>query len=649
MKRLALIVVFWCWATLVWSLPASEFFAEPDMLTARLSPDGKLVAAITGVEENQSLVVIDTDTGQRTSLLKVTEFSENEASLLTAIWLDDVTIAATFTEVRAGVEDLLDTRGSRYLLIIRVPQIAGAEPEILSVRTSGVLVNPLPDAPGDFLYAKSSALSRVYRINVDSLAAHNATLSRLDKIDGGQFVRSNQVAEIEGYALRWFMNTDTTPRAVLNLDDGDLVMTAFDSPDKTRELARWGALSEEEDENTLRLIPVAVADGVDRYYCLDINARSTTSVYLMDYAADEHEVIFTSSDGEIADFITTEGEGELVGVSVVQSGRLRHIYFEADRTAGKSADNSSTLELTIGYSRDGQKRLQYIESHDQPGRFLLATSAGANRSLGGHMTHLVGRLNSELVTGNVKVEGLDIEYLLSLPRAGSPSPLVVMPHGGPAEVYDTPYFDPTTQYLTANGYAVLRVSFRGSGGHSGALVEAGKREYGALMLTDIHAATREVMARPDIDATRVAVFGASYGGYAATMLAIQHPDTYRCAVTLAGVMDINLWLNRADFTEPQRRWAREYIGDPAVEYDKLKAISPISLVHGLTVPILVMHGDMDEVVDIEHAYRLRHLLTKFEKDHQWHVFEDGQHSFTSVQDAIELHDRVLEFLSAYLH
>lgn len=647
--RSALIVVFWFWAILVWSLPASEFFVEPDMLTARLSPNGKLVAAITGIEENQSLVVIDTDTGQRTPLLKVAEFSENEASLLNAIWLDDVTVAATFTEVRAGVKELLDTRRNRYLLIIRVPQVAGAEPEILSVRTSGVLVNPLPDSPGEFLYAKSNALSRVYRINVDSLAAHNATLSRLDKIDGGQFVRSNQVAEIEGYALRWFMNADTTPRAVLNLNDRDLVMTAFDGPDDTRELARWGSPSEEDDENTLRLIPVAAADGVDRYYCLDINARTTTSVYLMDYAADEHTVIFTSSDGEIADFITSEGDGELVGVSVVQSGRLRHIYFDADRPAEDSADDASTLEITIGHSRDGQKRLKYTERHDQAGQFSLATGAGASRSLGGHMTHLEGRLNSELVTGNVTVEGLDIEYLLSLPRAGSPSPLVVMPHGGPADVYDTPYFDPTTQYLTANGYAVLRVSFRGSGGHSSALVEAGKRQFGALMLTDIHAATREVMARPDIDATRVAVFGASYGGYAATMLAIQHPDIYRCAVTLAGVMDINLWLNRTDLTERQRRWAHEYIGDPAVEYDQLKAISPISLVQGLAVPILVMHGDMDEVVDIEHAYRLRRLLTKFEKDHQWHVFADGQHNFTSVQETIEMHDKVLAFLSAHLH
>jgi len=148
-------------------MSAAEFFVSPDMLAARLSPNGQAVAAIVGVDDDQSLVVIDADSGERRTLLNVAQFSENEASLLTATWLDDATIAALFTEVRAGVKDLLDTRRNRYLLIVRVPKSASAEPEILSVRTGGTLVDPLPNSHGEFLDATSSSLSRSYRIKVD--------------------------------------------------------------------------------------------------------------------------------------------------------------------------------------------------------------------------------------------------------------------------------------------------------------------------------------------------------------------------------------------------------------------------------------------------------------------------------------------------
>jgi dipeptidyl aminopeptidase/acylaminoacyl peptidase len=132
-----------------------------------------------------------------------------------------------------------------------------------------------------------------------------------------------------------------------------------------------------------------------------------------------------------------------------------------------------------------------------------------------------------------------------------------MPHGGPIGVFDHRYFDLDTLFLASKGFAVLRVNFRGSGGHSKALEDAGEQQWGNLMLVDIKAATDKVITRDDIDADHVCVFGMSYGGYAATMLAMQHPERYRCAISYAGVTDLNLYLNAPELNKRQDAWLRK--------------------------------------------------------------------------------------------
>jgi dipeptidyl aminopeptidase/acylaminoacyl peptidase len=252
------------------------------------------------------------------------------------------------------------------------------------------------------------------------------------------------------------------------------------------------------------------------------------------------------------------------------------------------------------------------------------------------------------VQGNVQVEGLDIPYLLSLPTGkaikSKTHPLLVMPHGGPIGVFDSAFFDPSIQFLNANGYAVLQVNFRGSSGHSQALKEAGKKQWGKLILNDIHQVTKEVVQRDDISSRKVCLFGMSYGGYASTMLLIQYPDVYRCAVNVSGVSDINLYLNSPYLTGRQIAWTREYIGDPLHSYDELKTQSPVYNVGKLIRPLLIMHGEKDKIVQVEQAHRLRKALDVYERPYEWKLFPDMGHSFNEKKQAIELFSKALEFI-----
>jgi len=252
------------------------------------------------------------------------------------------------------------------------------------------------------------------------------------------------------------------------------------------------------------------------------------------------------------------------------------------------------------------------------------------------------------VQGNVQVEGLDIPYLLSLPTGkaikSKTHPLLVMPHGGPIGVFDSAFFDPSIQFLNANGYAVFQVNFLCSIGHSQALKEAGKKQWGKLILNDIHQVTKEVVQRDDISSRKVCLFGMSYGGYASTMLLIQYPDVYRCAVNVSGVSDINLYLNSPYLTGRQIAWTREYIGDPLHSYDELKTPSPVYNVGKLIRPLLIMHGEKDKIVQVEQAHRLRKALDVYERPYEWKLFPEMGPSFNEKEQAIELFRKAMELI-----
>ena len=633
-------------------MTAAQFFAEPALQTMRISPDGRRLAVLTGRDDRQTLDIVDIDSGERATILDVARFSEKDASLLGIGWLDDTTVAARYSEARAGIERMLDTRGAQYLLLVRLPGPNEA-PEVLRVRTQGYLVDLLPGSAGEFLYARSGVFSRVYRLRVDGLQAHGARLGKTTRIDGGQFVSSNAVAEVKGYATRWFVGDDASPTAVMHIrEQGGLALSRLGT-EEPEELTAWtvDALSaSQEGESKSLLLPVAATDSATAFYCLDYGDEDQRAVYQVDYESGDEIVVYESDDGDIVDLVFSQVGRSLVGVKVLRDGSVHTDYLGGATEAGAiEGAGAGDLRVEIDGSLDGTRRLHYTEGHSQPGQFFLSQDGQTPGELVGSIQpHLDGALAATLDEGRVEVEGLEIPYLLSLPASDAPAPLVVLPHGGPIGPFDTRYYDATTQFLAANGYAVLRVNFRGSGGHSDALREAGKRELGGLMLADIQAAAEQVAARPDIDGERACVFGMSYGGYAATMLAIRHPAFYDCAVNVSGISDVNLYVARTGLSERLSSWLREHIGDPYGDYDGLKAISPAYKVEQLERPLLIVHGADDEIVDVEHAWRLRRMLDRHGGDYEWHIYPESGHSFADLDETVDFHQRVEAFLYRHL-
>ena len=635
-----------------------DFFTPIHMHMASLNPAGTHIAAITAKDEIERVVLIDSQTQQQTVLLDLAEFSDKESSVGELEWLDDNNIALTFIEIRKGNENVVDSKVSRKMLILSLHKDKNIQSDkpitVREIRTKGKLVHPNGNIDNQFLYAKNASYSKVYKVKIDKLHRYKQKLSKLQRIDGGQFKKSNEMARIKGYALRWFFNRQGEVTAVLHTKDKQTLSLSVFNEDKTTDSINDWKLDLSTDEFTKKTLqPIAQGDDPNVYYCLDLAEQLSQTIYKVNFATNEEEVVYQSTAYDILDVELTPDRTQLQMVRVINDGNVELVYVNGDKKEDLLGSNyqNATITNKISQSSDNSKAIYYIASHNSPGRFVLKNNDKVTQ-VGSFYPKLDNQLNSQLIEGEVEVEGLTIPYLLTLPgnkrNKSSKHPLIVMPHGGPIGVYDNKSFNRANELFAAHGYAVLRVNFRGSGGYSKAFKQAGEKQYGKLMLKDIYQTTLKVSARDDINAQKVCVFGVSYGGYAAAMLTIKHPQTYKCGATFSGVSDLNLQVSGTNSTKKSRKWFKKQVGDPKTDYDVLKQQSPVYLAQNLTQPLMIYHGGKDHIVLPEQAFRLKLMLEKYQKPFEWHFNEEAGHNTGKPKASAQTYDALLTFFDKHL-
>ncbi len=230
---------------------------------------------------------------------------------------------------------------------------------------------------------------------------------------------------------------------------------------------------------------------------------------------------------------------------------------------------------------------------------------------------------------------------------GSKVPLVLMPHGGPFDIADTWRYDNDAQFLASRGYAVLQVNFRGSGGRGDNFVKAGYREWSGKIQDDLVDGVRWAVAQGEVDGRRMCVYGASFGGYSALMLAAREPALFKCAVGYIGVYDLTLLArpenNRLD------TFRAAYIGK-TVGADKaaLEKASPVTLAANITAPVLLVHGGKDKRAPVEHAEAMRAALVKAGRPPEWFLAPNEGHGFYDTKNVTEFYQRLETFLAKHL-
>jgi dipeptidyl aminopeptidase/acylaminoacyl peptidase len=239
-----------------------------------------------------------------------------------------------------------------------------------------------------------------------------------------------------------------------------------------------------------------------------------------------------------------------------------------------------------------------------------------------------------------------VTYPPGMPRKNLPTVLFV--HGGPW-ARDTWGYNPDAQWLANRGYVCLQVNFRGSTGYGKAFLNAGDKEWGGKMHNDLLDAVNWATKQGIADPKRIAIYGGSYGGYAALVGATFTPDVFRCAIDEVGPSNLISFLETVPpYWTAMLDLFYKRIGNPKTEADFLKSRSPLFKVDAIKIPMLIAQGANDPRVNKAESEQIVAAMKAKGIDYQYLLFPDEGHGFAKPENRLKFHAEAEKFLAKYM-
>jgi dipeptidyl aminopeptidase/acylaminoacyl peptidase len=304
------------------------------------------------------------------------------------------------------------------------------------------------------------------------------------------------------------------------------------------------------------------------------------------------------------------------------------------------ADRVWIVQYTVD---DGAPRYYLYDRKTGDAQFLFTTRPDLEERTLGRMTPISFAAR----------DGLEIHGYLTLPpehdcKKDGALPMILNVHGGPW-ARDHWGFHPEVAWLADRGYAVLQVNFRASTGYGKKFLHAGDKEWGAKMQDDLTDAVRWAVEQGYADAKRVAIYGGSYGGYAALAGAAFTPDVYACAVDIVGPSNLETLIRSIPpYWEIMRRIFDLRVGDIDKEQEFLKKCSPLYSADKITIPMLIAQGANDPRVKQAESEMIVDALKKNGKDVEYLLFPDEGHGFAKPENRLKYYAVAERFLAKHL-
>lgn len=321
------------------------------------------------------------------------------------------------------------------------------------------------------------------------------------------------------------------------------------------------------------------------------------------------EVVASNPRVDIDQVISIANGQRVIGYSFVEDKRDA-VYFDPEYKAlrvlvAKALPNLPLIEF-LDSSADGSKILLFAGSDSDPGRYYLfdRTTKNLNELLLAR-PQLDKRTLASVKPVSVRVaDGTNIPAYLTLPpgKEAKNLPSIVLPHGGPSS-RDEWGFDWLAQFLAARGYAVIQPNYRGSAGFGDKwLMDNGFKSW-RTSIGDITGSIKWLISQGIADPNRLAAVGWSYGGYAALQAAATEPGLFKAVAAIAPVTDLQLLK-----TENRGYTSARVVSDFVGSGPHIQEGSPLQRAASIKVPVLLVHGDKDSNVGVEHSLKMQAAL-----------------------------------------
>ncbi|MBW3565409.1 MAG: S9 family peptidase [Acidobacteria bacterium] len=327
-----------------------------------------------------------------------------------------------------------------------------------------------------------------------------------------------------------------------------------------------------------------------------------------------------------------------------------------DTTTGRPVQLRGVPEGNLGtvrFNRDESAIAFTVASDTSPSDIFVADLAsGAARRLTNALNPAIDE--DQLVEATVarfrSYDGLEIPGILYRPRkasAANPVPGIVLVHGGPGGQSRRGY-SPMIQHLVNNGYAVYAINNRGSSGYGKTFYHLDDRRHGDVDLKDV-VASRDWLASKDWISDRIAVMGGSYGGYMTAAALAFHPEVFDAGVNIFGVTN---WVRTLEsipaWWGANRDALFDEMGDPAVDAERHRTISPLFHATRIRRPMLVVQGANDPRVLQVESDEIVAAVRANDVPVEYVLFPDEGHGFQKKQNRIEASEAYLRFLDQHL-
>lgn len=626
------------WATLVTLLPLSGFgetsesaapltgfsaFAQdPAMSSAAVSPDGKHIATIQRVQKDGKPLLKIYDINDMSDPVVL---GSGKMDIVGFFWANNERLVVRFrqdvdTLQELGVDTRLvsklatvDVKGKRFLEIPRNRSDRRSEYAKTVENFGGAaILDEMEWDPKHILIEyddDANGISDIFRVNV--------------KTGAGKLVaRNNSRIDIT------YVDEDGDPRLATRFDEGDLALVYLARKKGSKEWIEIGRTEASVENNSKIFNAFFLNGGADsnEFFVLSNHESDTAGIYLYDLDTGQmSEAQFRHPRYDATGLRTRigkDGRPEVVGFTYSGKGREVYLIDGGEQALYDAIDQvlPNRWNRIVSRSRDSSVVVIRSEGPRKPAAWYLLKDGRLNL-LGESMPFLTEDMLSDMEWVRYKArDGLEIPALVTIPDGEGPFPIVVNPHGGPV-ARDYWGFDLWTQLLAHHGYVVIQPQFRISEGFGRKHLEAGYARWGYEMQDDLDDAVAYLGERGIGDTERAAIFGWSYGGYAAFVGSFRDPNPYQCAISGAGVADVpyfRAWLGDfGDFTEKTYR-------------NTVDGVNPLEHVDSVDIPILVVHGDIDERVPVNESRKFVRELVKHNKQHKYIELEGANHFFGTI-------------------
>lgn len=613
---------------------SAEQIAQPPLISGvTLAPDGKHIAGLMNLPDGTVLVTQGTDGGAVRNVL----FSDNTTMALGWVrWVSSDRLIASIHYRKQ--------KGGTQTRLVAIDRDGGERRDLSELDDSGLRAGQqIQDEVVDLLPGDG----RHILLTLDTPTAGAPAVYKLDIESGTR----RMVQPPQRRVGHWI--TDAQHRVRLGIrQQGEQIDIITRDPDGSEWRTLWSyplfsaeavmPLGFDRDPHTLFV--EALHEGRKAVFSVDLRDPALPRVLRLAHPERDltGSLIRSPLTGDAVGVLSnSDDEGQ---ISSFWDAELAALAAEIDKALPGRFNR--LLEL----SRDEMRYLVRSSGNGQPGQYYLGDRQTGRLTLLAEQyphlprAHLVGKQAAHITAR----DGLPLHAWLTRPKSAgtAPGPLVLLPHGGP-HTRDDNDFDPMSEFLASRGYTVLQVNFRGSSGYGHSFEMAGLQRWGLEMQDDLTDATRWAIKQGIADPGRICIVGGSYGGYAAMMGTIRTPDTYRCAVSVNGVTDLEALIHHLR-SRGGRSLARLQFGSFWSDSARLRATSPVFHTAAIKTPLLLIQGDADETVPVEQARSMVKALTRAGRPHEYLELKGAGHNLGHPTHRLQYLKALDGFLAQHL-